>query len=68
MKKRGAAKKPVWKSSAGILAGKIKITGDIVNTADLWDALRVDVIDPFGDVELPVVGRDPVPDPLKLDE
>jgi hypothetical protein len=70
MKKRGAAKKPVWKSSAGILAGKVKITGDIVNfdTSDLWDALRLDAIDPFGGVELPVVGRDPVPDPLKLDE
>jgi hypothetical protein len=68
MKKRGAAKKPVSKSSAGILAGKVKITGDIVDTADLWDALRVDAIDPFGGVELPVVGRDPVPDPLKLDE
>lgn len=39
-----AAKKPVWKSPAGILAGKVKITGDIVNfdTSDLWDALRRD--------------------------
>jgi prevent-host-death family protein len=38
------AKKPVWKSPAGILAGKLKITGDIVNfdTSDLWDALRRD--------------------------
>ncbi|MEO8595553.1 MAG: type II toxin-antitoxin system prevent-host-death family antitoxin [Candidatus Solibacter sp.] len=26
-----AAKKPKWKSSAGILAGKVKITGDIGN-------------------------------------
>jgi prevent-host-death family protein len=35
-------KKPAWKSPAGILAGKLKITGDIVNfdTSDLWDALR----------------------------
>jgi prevent-host-death family protein len=39
-----AAKKPAFKSSAGILAGKIKITGDIVNfdTSELWDALRRD--------------------------
>jgi antitoxin (DNA-binding transcriptional repressor) of toxin-antitoxin stability system len=39
-----AAKKPVWKSSAGILAGKVEITGDIVNfdTSELWDALRRD--------------------------
>jgi prevent-host-death family protein len=38
------AKKPAWKSPAGILAGKLKITGDIVNfdTSDLWDALRRD--------------------------
>ena len=36
------AKKPVWRSSAGILAGKLKITGDIVNfdTSDLWEAMR----------------------------
>jgi prevent-host-death family protein len=39
-----AAKKPPFKSPAGILAGKVKITGDIVNfdTSDLWDALRRD--------------------------
>jgi prevent-host-death family protein len=39
-----AAKKPVWKSPAGILAGKVEITGDIVNfdTSELWDALRPD--------------------------
>ena len=39
-----AAKRPAFKSSAGILAGKIKITGDIVNfdTSELWDALRRD--------------------------
>ena len=39
-----AAKKVVWKSSAGILAGKVKITGDIVNfdTSELWEALRRD--------------------------
>jgi len=38
------AKKPAFKSPAGILAGKVKITGDIVNfdTSDLWDALRSD--------------------------
>ena len=75
MKKRGSAKKPVWKSSAGILAGKIKITGDIVNfdTSELWDALHpVDEIrrrvEPLGGVELPVIPRDSVPEPLKLDE
>ena len=39
-----AAKKPPFKSPSGILAGKVKITGDIVNfdTSDLWDALRRD--------------------------
>ena len=39
-----AAKKPAFRSSKGILAGKIKIMGDIVNfdTSDLWDALRRD--------------------------
>ena len=37
-----AAKKPAWKSPAGILAGKLKITGDIVDTTELWDALRRD--------------------------
>jgi prevent-host-death family protein len=39
-----AAKKSVWKSPAGILAGKVEITGDIVNfdTSELWDALRPD--------------------------
>jgi hypothetical protein len=73
MKKRGAAKKPVWKSSAGVLAGKVKITGDIVNTADLWDALHlVDAIrrrvEPLHGVELPVIERDHVREPLKLDE
>ena len=75
MKKRGSAKKPVWKSSAGILAGKVKITGDIVNfdTSELWDALHpVDEIrrrvEPLGGVELPVILRDSVPEPLKLDE
>jgi prevent-host-death family protein len=37
-----AAKKAPFKSSAGILAGKVKITGDIVNfdTSELWEALR----------------------------
>ena len=73
MKKRDPAKKPARKSSAGILAGKVTITGDIVDTADLWDALHlVDAIrrrvGPLGGVELPVIERDPVPGPLKLDE
>jgi prevent-host-death family protein len=37
-----AAKRMAFKSSAGKLAGKVKITGDIVNfdTSELWDALR----------------------------
>jgi prevent-host-death family protein len=36
------AKKRQFRSPAGILAGKVKINGDIVNfdTTDLWDALR----------------------------
>lgn len=36
-----ARRKP-WKSTKGILAGKVKIAGDIVNfnTADLWDVVR----------------------------
>ncbi len=40
----GPAKKQVWKSPKGILAGKVKITGDIVNvdTSALWEALRRD--------------------------
>jgi len=31
-----------WKSTKGILVGKVKIVGDIVNfnTAELWDAVR----------------------------
>ena len=37
-----AAKKPGWKSPKGILAGKLEITGDIVDTSDLWDVLRRD--------------------------
>ena len=38
------AKKTKWKSPAGILEGKVKIVGDIVNfeTTELWDALRQD--------------------------
>ena len=36
------AKKAAFKSSAGKLAGILKITGDIVDTTDLWDALRRD--------------------------
>jgi prevent-host-death family protein len=37
----GPAKKK-WKSMEGILAGKINITGDIVDTTHLWNALRDD--------------------------
>ena len=38
----GKASNKAWKSSKGILAGKMKIVGDIVNfnTAELWDALH----------------------------
>jgi len=38
----GPPKKRAWKSSENILAGKMKVTGDIINThaADLWDVLR----------------------------
>ena len=38
------AKKKTWKSPKGILAGKVKIVGDIVNfdTSNLWDAVRQD--------------------------
>jgi prevent-host-death family protein len=38
----GQAAKPAWKSPEGSFAGKIIITGDIVNTdtADLWDCVR----------------------------
>lgn len=38
------AKKRRFKSTAGILEGKIEILGDIVNfeTTDLWEALRKD--------------------------
>ena len=40
----GTAWKQAWKSPKGILAGKVKITGDIVNfdSSALWDALRRD--------------------------
>ena len=40
----GPVKKQAWKSPKGILAGKVKITGDIVNvdTSELWAALRRD--------------------------
>ena len=31
-----ARKKKRWKSPEGILAGKVKIIGDIINTSDLW--------------------------------
>ena len=37
-----AAKKLVWKSTKDILAGKLEITGDIVDTTDLWEVLRRD--------------------------
>ena len=38
----GPPKRDKWKSPAGILAGKMKIVGDIVNfdMADLWDVVR----------------------------
>jgi prevent-host-death family protein len=42
--KTGPAPKKKWKSPIGILEGKVKILGDIVNfeTTDLWEALRKD--------------------------
>lgn len=33
----GPAKKERRKSLSGCLAGKVKITGDIINTSDLWE-------------------------------
>ena len=38
------ARKKAWKSPAGILAGKVKIVGDIVNvdTSELWGRLDRD--------------------------
>ena len=37
----GPAKKTVWKSPAGLWAGKVEIVGDIVNAdPDLWEVLR----------------------------
>jgi prevent-host-death family protein len=38
----GPARRERWKSPAGVLAGKMKIVGDIVNfdTADMWDVVR----------------------------
>jgi prevent-host-death family protein len=38
------ARKQILKSPKGILTGKVKVTGDIVNvdTSQLWDALRRD--------------------------
>jgi prevent-host-death family protein len=38
----GPAKKKAWKSTMGILAGKVKIVGDIVHydTTHLWEVLR----------------------------
>ena len=36
----GPAKKRPWKSSKGILEGKVKIVGDIVNTNFEWDCTR----------------------------
>jgi prevent-host-death family protein len=37
----GPVKTQPWKSPKGVLAGKVKIVGDIVNTdmADLWDVV-----------------------------
>ena len=34
------AKQKPWKSTKGILAGKVKIVGDIVNFHMDWDAFR----------------------------
>ena len=74
MTKRGTAKKK-WNSSAGILAGQIKITGDIVNfdSSELWDALHeVDAlgrrVEPPGGVEMPVISRDRVAELPKSDD
>lgn len=36
----GPAKKQAWKSSMGILEGKIEIVGDIVNTNFEWDCAK----------------------------
>jgi prevent-host-death family protein len=37
----GPAKKAVWKSPAGMWAGKVEIVGDIVNAdPDLWECVR----------------------------
>lgn len=36
----GPAAKGKWKSPAGILAGKVKIAGDLVNTNLVWDVQR----------------------------
>lgn len=36
----GPAANRNWKSPAGILAGKVKIAGDIVNTGLVWDIQR----------------------------
>lgn len=43
------APKKKWKSPAGILAGKVKILGDIVNfnLSDRWEMLRRDEYPPF---------------------
>ena len=40
----GPTPKNAWKSPANSLAGKILVTGDIVNTdtSDLWNAVRKD--------------------------
>ncbi len=36
------SKRRAWKSPEGMLAGKVKIVGDIVNldTSDLWESVR----------------------------
>ncbi len=36
----GPAKKEPWKSSKGVLEGKVEILGDIVNTNFEWDCAK----------------------------
>jgi prevent-host-death family protein len=40
----GPVKKKAWKSMEGILAGKIKINGDIIHTDFEYDCLRDDAL------------------------
>jgi len=36
----GPAHMPAWKSPEGAWAGKVKILGDLLDTADLWEVVR----------------------------